>query len=89
MTAYLIKGTLDAYVFATDTLPFFKKRENKVKGFQLSQIYERLFGRSPNEAHSAEADCLNLMECCIATNDEFVAVADRAKIKFNDIPPRK
>lgn len=55
------------------------------KSFKLSEIYKRLNNRTPDSAHNAEADAISLILCAIAVKDEFVELADRMAIKFDEI----
>ncbi|XP_045761942.1 three prime repair exonuclease 2-like [Maniola jurtina] len=44
--------------------------------YTLCSIYEKLLNRKPKECHRAEADCIMLLECAIATKHDFLAYAD-------------
>lgn len=53
--------------------------------FKLTDIYQRLYGNPPKNAHNADADTMHLLMCAIATQNEFVKLADAMAIKFSDI----
>lgn len=55
------------------------------KSFKLPDIYKRLNNRTPDIAHNAEADAISLLLCAIAVKNEFVEMADRMAIKFDEI----
>lgn len=55
-----------------------KKRHS----YKLIDIYQRLYGCLPENAHNAEADTMHLLKCAIAINENFVKLADGLAIKF-------
>ncbi|KAG6465673.1 hypothetical protein O3G_MSEX015308 [Manduca sexta] len=60
----------------------------KKKGeFTLSGLYERLLNKQFVDAHRAENDCIALLECVIATKDDFLPMADDCCKKLSEIIP--
>lgn len=52
--------------------------------YKLTEIYRRSYGRLPIDAHNADADTMHLLMCAIATQKEFVQLADSMATKFID-----
>ncbi|XP_068625128.1 three prime repair exonuclease 2-like [Battus philenor] len=55
--------------------------------YSLSNLYKRLLKKEPIDAHRAEADCLMLLECVIATKSSFLAWANDAVVPLHNIKP--
>lgn len=53
--------------------------------YTLCNLYENLLDKKATECHRAEADCVMLLECAIATKQEFLDYADREKQLINQI----
>ena len=50
---------------------------SKPANFKLPTIYEHLFHKCPENAHSAEGDCLSMIRCAIQFGDFFLEWAER------------
>ncbi|XP_033308602.1 three-prime repair exonuclease 1 isoform X2 [Bombus bifarius] len=44
--------------------------------FRLSSVYKHIFGNNPEDAHSAEGDCLTMIRCAIKLGNFFVEWTD-------------
>ena len=49
---------------------------DKPANFKLSTIYKHLFSKCPENAHSAEGDCLSMIRCAIKFGDFFIEWAE-------------
>lgn len=59
---------------------------NKIlKRFRLCDIYLHLFDRDPIEAHRAENDALNLMQCIVAKSPRFLEWVDQTAKPLNTV----
>ncbi|XP_038218372.1 uncharacterized protein LOC119836969 [Zerene cesonia] len=63
-----------------------KNKENKVS-YKLTELYKRFCKKDPIEAHRAEADCIMLLECVLATKEYFLTWADKNCKLISDIQP--
>lgn len=54
--------------------------------YKLKDIYERLTGKSPVDAHHAEYDSMMLLECCVKTAEEFIEWTQNHSVPFNNVP---
>lgn len=50
--------------------------------FKLIHIFERLHGKEPDIAHTAEDDAITLLKCAIASKEKFVQTADQLSHLF-------
>lgn len=57
--------------------------------YKLSDLYKRLLNRDVIESHRAEADCLMLLQCVVATKKEFLPWADSQCKLLDKIEPLK
>lgn len=70
----------------------FKKGDRNIKGknkesFTLLALYRRLLNREPSNHHRAEEDCMMLLQCVVATKQDFIPWADSACVKLDEITP--
>ncbi|XP_068972308.1 uncharacterized protein [Bombus flavifrons] len=49
---------------------------NRPINFRLGSVYKHIFGNNPEDAHSAEGDCLTMIRCAIKLGNFFVEWAD-------------
>lgn len=62
------------------------QNENK-ESFTLLALYRRLLNKEPRSHHRAEDDCLMLLECIVATKEDFVPWAEASCVKLTEIKP--
>lgn len=53
--------------------------------YTLGEIYKRFFEKDPEKSHYAESDVIALMKCVCATKKEFLDVAKKTAINFNEV----
>ncbi|XP_063369582.1 three-prime repair exonuclease 1-like [Cydia amplana] len=70
---------------AKQRLPFSEKRLKD--SYKLSDIYERLLGRTAVDAHRAETDCMLSLEIAVVLSKEFTSWVDAHHRQFSEVSP--
>ncbi|XP_063629135.1 three-prime repair exonuclease 1 [Cydia splendana] len=70
---------------AKQRLPFSEKRLKD--SYKLSDIYERVVGRTAVDAHRAETDCMLLLEVAVVLSKEFTSWVDTHHRQFSEVSP--
>lgn len=92
---FLQNVPLNEDVLCVDSMVLFEEIEKKAipranrssprKSLKLVEIYKRLTGSTPVEAHNAEADTITMLLCATVVKDEFVNKADTKAVPFKTI----
>ncbi|XP_066585864.1 three-prime repair exonuclease 1-like isoform X2 [Prorops nasuta] len=53
---------------------------NKPANYRLGTLYEHILGNKPENTHSAEGDCLNLLKCAFKLTDFFLKWSDEKAV---------
>ncbi|CAH2097952.1 unnamed protein product [Euphydryas editha] len=82
-----IDNLIESFSKLTST-PNIKSKQTKPKmSYSLSNIYKMLLKKDPIVSHRAEADCMMLLECVIATKAHFLEWADNNSELLSSIKP--
>ena len=73
-------------IWCCDSLTIFKITTPSLKKYSLAEIYKTNFGCDPPNAHNAEADVINLMNCVIR-DSKFVEAASEHIYSFASVCP--
>lgn len=57
---------------------------NRPTNFKLSNVCKHIFGSDPENAHSAEGDCLTMIRCAVQLGSYFVEWADGKAVPLNN-----
>lgn len=57
--------------------------------FKLESIYERLFGKTPENTHHAEGDVDSMIHCAAKYGQDFITWANNNAKLFAEIPPMR
>lgn len=53
--------------------------------YTLIAVYERLYGEPPTTSHYAESDVITLLKCVVASNKDFVRLAEEEAKLFSAV----
>ncbi|KAK3593692.1 hypothetical protein CHS0354_013588 [Potamilus streckersoni] len=87
-----INQSLDTTLFCADTIAAFKAEDNYdpsscYVSYKLENIYLRTFGERPQESHTAENDCMNLLHITQERGSNVLQWVDSNAVPFSTIPP--
>lgn len=63
------------------------KGDKPQKSYKLTDVYNRLFGCYAKDSHTAEGDCLLMLECSVALGEKFVQWMEENCQKFSEVEP--
>lgn len=80
-------------IYCADSLEIFRsiaKESSTPKermSFKLDDIYKRLYGTAPVNAHNAEEDTKILFNCCLFDAKRFIECAEKSMLELAAIKP--
>lgn len=81
-----VNTDLPSSISCCDSLTIFKITQPYLKKYSLTEIYKTTFGNDPANAHNAESDVINLMNCVIQ-DPKFVETANLNMYGFDMVSP--